>query len=84
MIAMTRAASISGRVLDPAGDPIGSAQVRLVPEGEPWKTRAARSTSTDDRGWYVIDGLVEGRYAIGAARSIAELAELSAPAISTS
>ena len=71
LIALTPASSISGRVLDPAGDPVSGGSVRVVQRGESSSVPAARSASTDDRGVYVVDGLAAGDYLLGAERSVA-------------
>jgi hypothetical protein len=72
LVALTPTALLSGRVLDFAGDPVAQAAVRVVSQGEDLGSQAARSTTTDDRGTFVVDGLAAGTYVVGAARSVAE------------
>jgi hypothetical protein len=76
VIALTPTSLITGRVLDPAGDPVSDATVRAAARGERLTSRASRSATTDDRGIYVIDGLAAGNYVLGAARIAAETTKI--------
>jgi hypothetical protein len=67
-IALTPAASITGRVLDPSGDPVRGAAVRAQIKGET-REAMARMTATDDRGWFCVDGLAAGEFVVTAGRT---------------
>lgn len=62
-IALKRAATVSGRVIDAAGRPIVSIRVNVVPLETSWNSRAM-STVTDDRGVFRISGLAPVAYSI--------------------
>lgn len=68
-ISMWRSASITGRVVDDAGEPIAritvNALVRRVQGGRVTLDPSGQvSAGTDDRGVYRISGLVPGNYAV--------------------
>jgi protocatechuate 3,4-dioxygenase beta subunit len=72
VIRMWRPASISGRVIDEAGEPLVNVQVhatRQVMRAGRWTFGPAGgddgSARTDDRGMYRIDGLPPGRWTVG-------------------
>ena len=62
-IALTRAATVSGRVIDAEGRPIASIGVRAVPLKTTGDTQPATAV-TDDRGTFRIGGLAPGAYSI--------------------
>lgn len=69
-----RAANITGRVLDPNGEPPALARVRAVrvrdAEGRPVRdSDAGRDWTTDDRGVYRLYGLEPGTYVVAASPS---------------
>jgi protocatechuate 3,4-dioxygenase beta subunit len=62
-------ASISGRVVDEAGEPVVGVQVSAIPRkfvaGRPAiDTRESFSTATDDRGVFRVSGLMPGEYLV--------------------
>src|SRR5215212_6123586 len=64
-IRMTRAAAISGRIIDDRGDPVVGAQVVVTPSDKiDDGPRASVSTSTDDRGEYRLGGLAPNAYIV--------------------
>ena len=69
VVPLTPTALIAGRVLTPNGDPVAYAAVRAVLRGGSSSSRATRSTTADERGAFVIDGLAAGDYVVGAAQS---------------
>jgi hypothetical protein len=72
VVSLTPVAVISGRVVDPDGDPISGVTVRAMAyayvEGRR-QLRIARSTASDDRGLYRLFDLTPGRYFIQASRA---------------
>ena len=76
VIPLTPTALVEGRVVDPAGEPVAQAHVRLVAEGGELGSRASRGATSDDRGVFVFDGLTAGAYVVGAARSVVAATEL--------
>src|SRR5262245_27891079 len=67
-LAMVRAGSISGRILDSAGQPVARASVDAnqlwYPNGRPsWNS--GTSTNTNDLGEYRLYGLLPGEYFVG-------------------
>jgi Carboxypeptidase regulatory-like domain len=68
--ALSPEASISGVVLDEAGEPVRSAQVSLnmIPPSRPGvvqrEARMKGQTRTDDRGMYELTGLLPGSYRV--------------------
>ena len=76
--------AIAGAVVDPAGEPIGDAQVIVTPEGSEdpaaraaWGVRGAREAVTDQAGAFRFAGLSDGAYRVRAARPGAPEAALS-------
>ena len=59
-IALTRAATVSGRVIDAEGRPIVSIRVRVVPLKTTGDVQPATAV-TDDRGTFRIGGLAPAR-----------------------
>ena len=79
VVRLTRASSITGRVVDPAGDPV-TATVRLERNGAPPGTRPA-TTWTDDQGTYFFGGLAAGEYRLDAGRSVAAMSAPNLPTL---
>ena len=67
-VPLTPSASLTGRVLGPTGEPVPGAAVRAAMEGEVLEARA-HTTTTDDRGDYVLDRLAAGKYIVTAGRT---------------
>lgn len=66
-ITLWRPASISGRLLDEAGEPVVGAYVRVLPQvlvSGMTRSAAGPSVKTDDRGAYRIAGLAPGKYVV--------------------
>jgi protocatechuate 3,4-dioxygenase beta subunit len=73
-IPMTRAAAISGRVVDDRGDPIvGALVVAATPDKIEAPARESARISTDDRGEYRIGGLPPGTYIVSITMAGAEV-----------
>lgn len=70
-LVLARAASISGRVLDPEGDPLARAVVQLLRlrTATEETLRPVAIARTDDRGHYRLQGIPPGRYLLQAALS---------------
>jgi hypothetical protein len=72
VIALTPLGAVSGRIVDPEGDPIAGASVSALTYA--WKAGKKRLTATatartDDRGEYRIFGLAPGRYYVRASHA---------------
>jgi protocatechuate 3,4-dioxygenase beta subunit len=68
-VRLTRAVSISGRVLEPSGASFADAQVRVRPIPSPAAGQTAEYTvETNDLGEYRVGGLLEGRYEVAVVR----------------
>lgn len=61
-IALTRAATVIGRVLKPDGEPAVGASVGLHPRASGWMGRQLGTTSTDEAGRFRMDGIDAGAY----------------------
>ncbi len=66
-IQLSRPASIAGRVIDEAGEPVVGAFVRVLPQvlvAGLTQTAAGPVTRTDDRGVYRVGGLAPGKFIV--------------------
>lgn len=77
-IEMARPATVSGVVLDEAGDPVIGATVqvarRTLARGRAsWSAVGANSSTTDDRGMYRVASLTPGDYVVFVSQSLANL-----------
>ncbi|MCU1236553.1 MAG: hypothetical protein JWP63_4520 [Candidatus Solibacter sp.] len=63
--AQTVSGSVAGNALDPSGAPVPDALVRAVNQS----TAAETTTLTDDRGAFVINGLLPGTYSLRIAKT---------------
>lgn len=69
VVRLSRAVSISGRVLEPSGASFADAQVRVRPVTSRAQGQAAEHTvETNDLGEYRVGGLQEGRYEVAVVR----------------
>jgi hypothetical protein len=71
---LSRGARIAGRVLDPAGAPAPGAVVTVLAERAALEPRSSRPAGPD--GAFVVEGLADGPYQVGAERDKEALAEL--------
>jgi hypothetical protein len=62
-ISLARSGVLSGRVVDPSGNPVVSVRVRLQ-RTDPPTTSFGTLATTDDQGEYRIAGLAPGRYRV--------------------
>ena len=61
-LALSPAAVIAGRVLNPLGQPAEGAVIEAIPVGGDSKRQNPRTAQADDRGQYRIWGLTPGKY----------------------
>lgn len=74
VVSLTPLSVISGRVVDPDGDPISAVSVsalQYVYASGSRQLRIVRATTTDDRGRYRLFDLAPGRYYVSAERQTA-------------